>query len=153
MSEQQHVNGQHERLMGALLRVPFLTVVDAIYTGLIAEGFDDFSRAHLAVFRHINEETGSRLTELAEDAQMTKQSMGYLVDHLEERGYLERVPDSEDGRARLVRLTSRGQEVMSVARRVVRGVEEEWARLIGKRKMQQLREALKELVTILESKK
>ncbi|HYO50852.1 MAG TPA: winged helix DNA-binding protein, partial [Chloroflexia bacterium] len=76
-----------------------------------------------------------------------------LVDHLEERGYLERVPDSKDGRARLVRLTTRGHEVMSVARRVVQGVEDEWARLIGKRKMQHLRGALKELVAILESKK
>ncbi|HYP38863.1 MAG TPA: MarR family transcriptional regulator [Chloroflexia bacterium] len=153
MDEQQHLNGQNERLIGALLRVPFLKVIDAVYKALVAEGFNDLTRAHLAVFRHINDRAGSRLTELAEDAQMTKQSMGYLVDHLEERGYLERVPDSEDGRARLVRLTRRGHEVMSVARRVVLGVEEEWARLIGKRKMQHLREALKELVAVLESKK
>jgi DNA-binding MarR family transcriptional regulator len=150
---EQDLNGQNERLIGALLRVPFLKVIDAVYNALVAEGFNDLTRAHLAVFRHINAGAGSRLTELAEDAQMTKQSMGYLVDHLEERGYLERVPDSEDGRARLVRLTRRGHEVMAVARRVVQGIEEEWARLIGKRKMQHLREALKELVAILESKK
>ena len=147
------MNGQGERLMGALLRVPFLKVVDTIYQALLAEGCDDLTRAHLAVFRHIDEAKGSRLTELADEAQMTKQSMGYLVDHLQERGYLERVPDSDDGRARLVRLTDRGHQVMSVARRVVRGLEEEWAHLIGKRKMQQLRESLQALVAILEDQR
>lgn len=152
MDTGQNVKGQNERLIGALLRVPFLRVVESVYQELVAEGFDDLTRAHLTVFRHIDAENGSRLTDLAEEAQMTKQSMGYLIDHLQERGYLERVPDSGDGRARLVRVTARGREVMAVAQRVVKGLEDEWAHLIGKRKMHQLRETLKELVAILESK-
>lgn len=138
--------------MGALLRVPFLTVVGRIYDGLVAAGFNDITYAHLAVFRHIDEREGSRLIDLAEEAQITKQSMGYLVDNLEELGYVTRVLDPHDGRARLIRLTEHGEEVMRVARDVVRGVEAEWASYLGEDRMNQLRDILKDLVTMLEDK-
>jgi DNA-binding MarR family transcriptional regulator len=153
MEQSNNRPNQSQRLIGALLRVPFFKVIDTIYQGLLDAGFDDLRQAHLAVWRHIDTEHGSRLTELADEAQMTKQSMGYLVDYLEERGYLERVPDMEDGRARRVRLTARGDAVMDVARRVVKGLEEEWGRLIGKRRMEQMMAALRELVSILEARK
>lgn len=42
------------------------------------------------------------MAELAEEARMTKQSMGELVAYLERRGYVERLPDPRDGRARIV---------------------------------------------------
>src|SRR5829696_2343469 len=142
---------QAGRLIGALLRVPHLAVAARIHDGLPAAGIDDIRPAHLVVFQHIDEHTGSRLTGLAEKAQMTKQSMGYLVDYLEERGYLERIPDPEDGRARIVRLTTRGREVMRAARRIVRALEDEWAQLLGRKRMDQLRKTLKDLVTILEA--
>src|SRR5215470_5077815 len=93
---------QEGRQIGALLRVPFLTVVDRIYNGLVAAGFDDIARAHLAVFRHIDQTTGSRLIDLAEEAQISKQSMDYLVDHLEERGYVVRAADPHDKRAKRI---------------------------------------------------
>ncbi len=144
---------QSHRLIGALLRVPFLKVVDSIYKGVLEAGFEDIRIAHLAVWRHIDQERGSRLTDLAEEAQMTKQSMGYLVDYLEEHGYVGRVPDPADGRAILVRLTGRGNEVMEVARRVVLGLEEEWGKLIGKKQMQQMMAALRQLVGILEARR
>src|SRR5687767_8632491 len=89
------------RLIGALLRVPYLRVVTQVYAGLVAAGYDDLRPAHLTVFQHIAADTGSRLTDLADRALMTKQSMGYLVDYLEAHGYVARGPDPADGRARL----------------------------------------------------
>src|SRR5262245_53608118 len=105
---------QEHRRIGALLRVPFLTVVDRIYELLLAAGIHNVSHAHLALFRHIDEKKGSRVVDLAADAQMTKQSMSYLVDYLEEHGYVERALDPSDGRARLIRLTALGQRVMEI---------------------------------------
>src|SRR5436305_12397169 len=82
-------------------------VVRRVSVGLAEAGFDDIRPAHTAVFQHI-EAAGSRLTDLAERAQIAKQSMGYLVDYLERRGYLERRPDPSDRRAAIVCLTDRG---------------------------------------------
>lgn len=153
MDQSDSYPDQSTRLIGALLRVPYFTVIDSIYNGLLEAGFDDLRKAHLAVWRHIDEAAGSRLTDLADEAQMTKQSMGYLVDYLEESGYLERVPDPDDGRAIRVRLTQRGHDVMAVARQVVTRLQDEWGALVGKRQMQQMMATLRHLVSILESRK
>jgi DNA-binding MarR family transcriptional regulator len=79
---------------------------------------------------------------LAERAQVAKQTATALVDHLERSGYVERVPDPADGRARLVRLTRRGMQVIPVARAEERVIEQEWTQHLGARRMRQLREAL-----------
>ena len=112
--------------------------------GLSEAGFDDIRPAHTAVFQHIRAE-GSRLSELAERAQLTKQSMGYLVDYLERRGYLERRPDPTDRRAALICLTKRGWDEIRAALAIIAELEGEWARRLGERRMAQLRELLEEL--------
>ena len=117
--------------------------------GLSEAGFDDIRPAHTAVFQHIRAE-GSRLSELAERAQLTKQSMGYLVDYLERRGYLERRPDPTDRRAALICLTERGWDEVRAALAIIAQLEEEWARRLGERRMAQLRALLTELATTAE---
>ena len=96
------------------------------------------------MFQHI-EAGGSRLTDLAERAQITKQSMGYLVDYLEQRGYLERRPDPSDRRAALISLTERGWEQIRAALGIIATLEEEWGSRLGEPRMQQLRELLGDL--------
>jgi DNA-binding MarR family transcriptional regulator len=130
--------------LGILLRAPFQEVVRRVSAELAASGFEDLRPAHTAVFQHIAPE-GSRLTDLAERAQITKQSMGYLVDYLELRGYLERRPDPSDRRAALVCLTDRGWAQIHAAMSTISKVEGEWTRALGKQRMQQLRELLTEL--------
>lgn len=87
-------------------------------------------------------ERGTRLTDLAEQAQVTKQSAGFLVDQLERAGYVERVADPADARARLVRFTARGREVVAAARRVERQVLREWKRHLGPDRFAALQDAL-----------
>jgi DNA-binding MarR family transcriptional regulator len=140
---------EDRRLIGALLRIPFQAVVARIYEGLMEAGYSDMGPAHYVVFQHLPLE-GMHLTELAERAQITKQSMGYLVDYLQERGYVERVPDPVDGRAKLVRYTERGRELYRVARQIVRRIEEDWACRLGEQKIEQLRQLLRELIAELE---
>ncbi|PKH40702.1 DNA-binding transcriptional regulator, MarR family [Nocardioides alpinus] len=85
---------------------------------------------------------GSRLTDLAQSAQVTKQTASLLVAALEREGIVERVPDPEDGRARLIRLTERGRAASVAAMEVVMGVEKEWAEHLGPELTRDLREAL-----------
>ena len=130
--------------IGILLRGPFQEVVRRVSVGLAEAGFEDLRPAHTAVFQHIEAE-GSRLTDLARRAQITKQSMGYLVDDLEQRGYLERRPDPTDRRAALICLSERGWQQVRAALAIIARVEEEWARELGDQRIEQLRELLREL--------
>jgi DNA-binding MarR family transcriptional regulator len=115
-----------------------------VFAGLAAAGFADLSPAQARVFQRIAP-GGSRLTDLAEQAGITKQSAGFLVDQLERSGYVERVPDPADGRARLVRIAERGARSVEASRGIVAEVEAEWTAHLGRRRMEQLREILTDL--------
>lgn len=138
--------------IGILVRIAFHAVVQGVTEGLAQAGFEDIRPAHTAVFQHIKAE-GSRLSELAERAQMTNQSMGYLVDYLEERGYVERVPDPSDRRATLIRLTERGWEQVKASLRVLAKIEADWAGMLGKREVGELRRLLQDLAGALAREK
>lgn len=138
------------RLLGALFRIPFQVLNTRIEHGLIARGYTDMRPAFFEVFRYLKPD-GSRSTDLAEQAQMTKQSMGYLIDHLETLGYVERIADPDDRRAKLVRPTDRGRAVEQDARQIIHEVEQEWADLLGGEQMTLLRHTLETLIGKLEA--
>ncbi len=127
--------------LGALLRAPYEKLAVRLYGGLAERGYPGVRRAHGAVFRHLRPE-GSRLTELARAAGMTKQSMAYLVGALERQGYLEIVPDPVDARARQVRLTGSGRGLVEVLLRASRELEQEAARRLGQASLTDLRTQL-----------
>lgn len=135
---------ERERTLGHLLRRPYQILAERVYSELARRGFPEIRLAHGAVFRSISEE-GSRITEMAERAQMTKQSMGALVEHLHERGYVSLRPDPTDGRAKLVHLTERGRAVQASAIEISREVEAAVSELMGETSHQQLRELLEKL--------
>ena len=130
-------------------RVPFIRLLDVAFDEFSDElakrveaaGFTDIRPGHGCVFGTIEPE-GSRLTDLAERANMTKQSVGEATSDLEQRGYVERVPDPEDGRAKIIRLTQRGREAQAIGRRLIAEVEREWAERFGEERVAALREAL-----------
>lgn len=90
-------------------------------------------------------EDGSRLTDLAEQVQVTKQTASMLVAALEREGLVERIPDPQDGRAQIIRFTRKGQAASARARTVVMGVEQEWNDHLGPELARCLREALTKL--------
>jgi DNA-binding MarR family transcriptional regulator len=100
-------------------------MVDELVARLHAAGYDDITAAHQAVFENIDRH-GSRLTTLAARSGMAHQSMSELVHTLERAGYLERRPDPADGRARIIRLTEKGQALVLQALRDIREIEAAW---------------------------
>jgi DNA-binding MarR family transcriptional regulator len=137
------------RMIGALLRIPFQKTLERVHQRLNVAGYTDLRPAHFAVFQQMRPE-GLHITELADLAQMTRQSMGALVDYLEERGYVERVADPRDRRAWLVQLTARGDATERVARAALADLEAEWARVLGEERFASLYSALRDLVAVVE---
>lgn len=130
--------------IGRLLRDPALAINERVSAGLAQRGFADFRPALGTIGQHIAD-GGSRVTELARLAQLSKPTVVYLVDELERLGYVERVADPDDGRAKLVRLTERGFRAQETARGILAEIEEDWSRLLGPRDFALLRELLERL--------
>ena len=136
--------GQDELNTGLLLFIPYRAMERQVFATLRDAGYDDFTIAQARVFQRIAAE-GSRLTVLAEQAQITKQSAGFLVDALEKAGYVERVPDPADARARLVVVSPRGSALVARSAEVVAQIEAEWEVHLGTRGWHDLRRLLSRL--------
>jgi DNA-binding MarR family transcriptional regulator len=138
---------EQEPRLGILMFVAHRAMESRALAAAAAAGFDDITHAQARVFERIGPE-GTRLTELAEQAQVTKQTAGFLVDQLEKAGYVERRRDPTDARARLVCVAERGARAVKVANAEVERVEAEWAAYLGKDEMRQLRRTLSKLRAI-----
>ena len=142
MSSRVRERGAH---VGALLVAAERRFNGELVGALHRAGFADIRPGHGAVFANIDA-AGTRATELASRARMTKQSMGELVADLERKGYVERRPDPNDARASLVVLTERGRRVDAAADRLIARIEAAYARELGPRRFAALRAALADLV-------
>ncbi len=132
--------------LGVLLFIPYRHLEQRILRAVNDAGYA-ITLAQARMAQRIDEQ-GSRLTRLAEAAQVTKPTAGYLVDQLEKDGYVRRVPDPDDARARLVQFTARGLEVIAVARAVQDEVEGQWREHLGPRRTADLVRALTDLRTL-----
>ena len=115
--------------LGVLLFVAYRSMEQQVHAEVVAAGFEA-TLAQARLFARISEQ-GLRLTDLAESAQVTKQTAAYLVEQLEALGYVERVPHPTDARARLVRLAPRGRQAQALASTVEARIEAEWAAHLG----------------------
>jgi DNA-binding MarR family transcriptional regulator len=133
-------------------RVPLPGLMEVVQEALYAEfrqeleqsGYGDIRPTHGCVFRFIHEEP-LRLTELATLAGMTKQSIGEVIDNLVALGYVKRIPDPQDRRAKLICLTARGEEAQKIGLGLFAKVEQRWAKRYGPARFAQLRELLEEI--------
>jgi len=111
-------------------------------------GFDDIRPAHMAIFQNLGP-GGARIGELAERAKLTNQSVGYLVDYLEEHGYVERRPDPTNRRATLVCFTERGWDEADACAKILDQLDDELTQRMGAERLEQLQALLAEATAAL----
>ena len=133
------------RPLPALLMEVKTAAIHKLHARLDDEGFGDVRDVHGCVFGFIDLEHGSRLTELAERSGITKQAVGEAVAELERLGYVERVADPSDGRAKIIRLTPRGLDGCLTGRRIFAEIEREWAEQLGEELVGRMREAAEKI--------
>jgi DNA-binding MarR family transcriptional regulator len=138
------------------IEIPLSGLLDIAFEAMLAEfrieleksEFRDIRPTHGCVFRFVKGGGGLRLTEIAERANMTKQSVGEIVDDLAARGYVKRVPDPGDRRAKLICLTERGEEAQAYGLRLFAEVEKRWGERHGAGRIADLRETLEEIAAV-----
>lgn len=130
-------------LIGARLRYCLTHVEQRLGHALAEAGFADIQLAHFKVLRFPPPEN-ERPIDLAQRAGMSKQAMNYLLQQLEELGYVRRV-SVEQSSTRLVSLTAKGWKVAEIQRATVHLIEREWEQQIGTQRFKMFYAVLKEL--------
>jgi DNA-binding MarR family transcriptional regulator len=137
-------------IFSQLLRRPYEALLMRIHAELAAAGFaDSYPAWGTNIFHHLRQ-GGFRLTELAERTHTTKQALLYTINQLEAAGYVERVPDPTDGRAKIIRLTERGWEVRRAGDEIIASIEHECVQKLGEEKMRQFNELMKDVSSVFE---
>jgi DNA-binding MarR family transcriptional regulator len=127
--------------LGRLLLTAFSFWERAIVTKLHAAGFRDVRPAHLGVMRQLDI-GGTRITDVAERAGVTKQAMGQMVAECEKLNLVTTVPDVTDGRAKVVLFTNRGRSLIMKARSIIERTEAEVEEMLGRARNIEFRAAL-----------
>ena len=128
------------------LRVLYDDLVLNLHQRLDEAGYGEITPSHGLVFQYL-EGNGSRITDLAAHAGMTKQSMSALVYQLDQYGYLKRKNDPLDARAVLFILTEKGQLLKSKAQQLNYQFEKRWEKKLGASRYQDFRQMLEKLST------
>ena len=131
-------------LIGALLRMPWESVLERLVAGLHERGFTDLGATHLTVLQWPGPDD-LRPSELAAQSRMSKQALNYVLGQLERLGYLQRRDDPCDQRFKRIVLTKRGRRAARAMRDIVREVESEWEQRLGPERFAELRLLLTDL--------
>lgn len=146
MQEQRAALPRHTHLL-ALLKTAGDAFAAEVARRLEAAGYPDIRQAHGCVFGHVPAE-GARLTQLAEVAGLTKQAVGEVATDLQQLGYLERVSDPTDGRAKILRLTAEGREAQDTGLRIIAEIEAEWTERFGQDEVASMRDLLEQVAEL-----
>jgi DNA-binding MarR family transcriptional regulator len=131
--------------LGVLASRLLFSLQEELFAKLAAAGYDDLHPRHGAVLAYLDED-GIRATELAQLTGRHKQIIGRMVDELEELGYVERRPDPEDRRAKLIFPTTRGLQQVRLGDEVIADIEARHAQQIGGRTYAEFRDVLRAVV-------
>ena len=131
-------------LVGLLAEVKD-AISDELYARLHEMGHGGIRPAHGCVFGFIDRGGGVRLTALADRSGLTKQAVGEAVADLERLGYVERVPDPSDGRAKIIRLTERGGQAAAAAEEIFADIEGRFAAEVGDERLEEFRDTLRRI--------
>ena len=108
-------------------------------------GYSDIKPTHTHIFRHISLE-GIRLKDLTDKIGLSKQSISEIVDDLEKKGYLVKLPDDNDLRAKKICYTEKGKELIGLGKCISKELEKEYIELLGFEEFENLKQVLTKML-------
>lgn len=136
---------RHEHLGWLLGRADRL-FAECVTRAMQARGFDGIRLVHIALIRNVDE-GGTRITEIARRAGMTKQATGQLVTEFAGLGYIRVVPDPTDRRAKIAEYTAKGKQLLRAIVEAIAETEDRCAATVGRDEIERLKEVLTALLT------
>ncbi|MBT3989558.1 MAG: MarR family transcriptional regulator [Rhodospirillaceae bacterium] len=118
---------------------------ETFVSGLKSNGYPGITFALANVLGHLSRNENIRQTKIASRAGLTKQAVGQFLDELEKLQLIERIPDPNDGRARLVRYTDQGKKFLKVADQIKTDIENEYSAKMGGRNLTDLKNLIDKL--------
>ena len=134
------------RTLGFLLREVYGRLQQRVYDAVAAAGHSGIRPMHSPVLRHLPVE-GGRVSDIARETGLAKQSVAYVVEDLVALGYLRTEPDPDDGRARRLRYTARGHKLLGALVSASHEAENSLASVLGKDRLRSLRDMLQEALS------
>ncbi|CQD03203.1 MarR family transcriptional regulator [Mycobacterium lentiflavum] len=85
---------------------------------------------------------GLHASALALRLRVSRQAVAQAVAALERHGYVTRVPNPADARARIIELTPRGRQALQVMRSNAIELEKRWYQVLGEQRLGEFRQTL-----------
>lgn len=136
----------HGYTLGFLLREVYGRLQQRVYDKVAAAGHSSIRPMHSPVLRHLPAE-GGRVSDIARETGLAKQSVAYVVEDLVELGYLRTEPDPDDGRARRLHYTARGHDLLGALVSASDEAENSLASVLGKDRLRSLRDMLQDALS------
>lgn len=127
--------------VGRLLNMAVQRFEKRVLEVMAEAGYGDVTLSQVAITRNLDA-GGTRATEIAKRAGITKQSVGELIGQLEETGLIERIPDPDDKRARIVHFTPAGLAWLEAFEIAIKQSEHEMREELGAATLEQLKQGL-----------
>src|SRR5271166_1388512 len=146
MAMRRVVDGEWEPTVPALVQLVAATGAPHLRAAFAAAGLDGIRPAQSVALVPLVA-GGLHASDLADRLRVSRQAVAQAVAALERHGYVARVPDPADARARIIELTPRGRQVLRVMRSSALDLEKRWQEILGQKRLGELRKILQTLLS------
>jgi DNA-binding MarR family transcriptional regulator len=146
MAMRRFVNAEWEPTVPALVNLVAASGAPHLRAAFAAAGLEGIRPAQAVALAPLAA-GGLHASDLSDRLRVSRQAVAQGIAALERNGYVTRVPDAVDARARIIELTPRGRHALRVMRSNALDLERRWEQVLGQKRLGELRKTLQTLLS------